>query len=406
MVMEKFTSEYKQEMELHTVKMECQRQKKVGLEELRVHTLRSISKLFLAIGLITFVGCTSSNESQQTDKSADLTAKNTKDAWYIDQNTIAGNALGTSFMIKTGEDSLLISPEEISVFFADFNNELSTYIPNSLISQFNNELQEIDLDETKYFKTCLEKSIAIYKSTGGAFDPTIFPLVELWGFIKKADRIPTQEEVDSVLAFVGFEEGKMYAYQDGVLKKKDNRFQLIFNAIAKGQSVDELAAILDAKGQESYYIEVGGEIITKGMNDRNMKWVIGIDEPIESNTGFESTEKRDLENYIEISGKAMATSGNYRDFYEHDGVVYSHTISPITGKPVRRSILSATVIANDVATADAYATAFMVMGVEDALELVNNHPELGIDVYLLYDNEKGGIERAYNKGMMMYLMDK
>lgn len=404
--MEKFTSEYKQEMELHTVKMECQRQKKVGLEELRVHTLRSISKLFLAIGLITFVGCTSSNESQQTDKSADLTAKNTKDAWYIDQNTIAGNALGTSFMIKTGEDSLLISPEEISVFFADFNNELSTYIPNSLISQFNNELQEVDLNETKYFKTCLEKSIAIYKSTGGAFDPTIFPLVELWGFIKKADRIPTQEEVDSVLAFVGFEEGKMYAYQDGVLKKKDNRFQLIFNAIAKGQSVDELAAILDAKGQESYYIEVGGEIITKGMNDRNMKWVIGIDEPIESNTGFESTEKRDLENYIEISGKAMATSGNYRDFYEHDGVVYSHTISPITGKPVRRSILSATVIANDVATADAYATAFMVMGVEDALELVNNHPELGIDVYLLYDNEKGGIERAYNKGMMMYLMDK
>lgn len=309
-------------------------------------------------------------------------------------------------MIKTGVDSLLISPEEISVFFADFNNELSTYIPNSLISQFNNELQEIDLDETKYFKTCLEKSIAIYKSTGGAFDPTIFPLVELWGFIKKADRIPTQEEVDSVLAFVGFEEGKMYAYQDGVLKKKDNRFQLIFNAIAKGQSVDELAAILDAKGQESYYIEVGGEIITKGMNDRNMKWVIGIDEPIESNTGFESTEKRDLENYIEISGKAMATSGNYRDFYEHDGVVYSHTISPITGKPVRRSILSATVIANDVATADAYATAFMVIGVEDALELVNNHPELGIDVYLLYDNEKGGIERAYNKGMMMYLMDK
>lgn len=404
--MEKFTSEYKQEMELHTVKMECQRQKKVGLEELRVHTLRSISKLFLAIGLITFVGCTSSNESQQTDKSADLTAKNTKDAWYIDQNTIAGNALGTSFMIKTGVDSLLISPEEISVFFADFNNELSTYIPNSLISQFNNELQELDLNETKYFKTCLEKSIAIYKSTGGAFDPTIFPLVELWGFIKKADRIPTQEEVDSVLAFVGFEEGKMYAYQDGVLKKKDNRFQLIFNAIAKGQSVDELAAILDAKGQESYYIEVGGEIITKGMNDRNMKWVIGIDEPIESNTGFESTEKRDLENYIEISGKAMATSGNYRDFYEHDGVVYSHTISPITGKPVRRSILSATVIANDVATADAYATAFMVIGVEDALELVNNHPELGIDVYLLYDNEKGGIERAYNKGMMMYLMDK
>ncbi|HTO37866.1 MAG TPA: FAD:protein FMN transferase [Brumimicrobium sp.] len=393
-------------MELHTVKMECQRQKKVGLEELRVHTLRSISKLFLAIGLITFVGCTSSNESQQTDKSADLSAKNTKDAWYIDQNTIAGNALGTSFMIKTGVDSLLISPEEISVFFADFNNELSTYIPNSLISQFNNELQEVDLNETKYFKTCLEKSIAIYKSTGGAFDPTIFPLVELWGFIKKADRIPTQEEVDSVLAFVGFEEGKMYAYQDGVLKKKDNRFQLIFNAIAKGQSVDELAAILDAKGQESYYIEVGGEIITKGMNDRNMKWVIGIDEPIESNTGFESTEKRDLENYIEISGKAMATSGNYRDFYEHDGVVYSHTISPITGKPVRRSILSATVIANDVATADAYATAFMVMGVEGALELVNNHPELGIDVYLLYDNEKGGIERAYNKGMMMYLMDK
>jgi thiamine biosynthesis lipoprotein len=229
--------------------------------------------------------------------------------------------------------------------------------------------------------------------------------VSLWGFFKDIDKAPTQTEIDSVLTFVGFENKKFYSYESGVLTKHDSRFKLVFNAIAKGQSVDVIADFLDKKRQESYFIEVGGEIRVKGMNDNGSKWVIGVDVPLESNTGTDGATHRKLENYIEVTNRAVATSGNYRDFYELDGRKYSHTLSPVTGKPVRHNILSATVVAQDAASADAYATAFMVMGVEKTLALIKSHPELGIDAYLLFDGGNDRIERAYSRGMLQYLMD-
>lgn len=349
--------------------------------------------------------CSSPNEASEQKTKDVVVHESTENVWSENKSTIVGRALGTTFVVKTGEDSLLATPQELDGLFNDFNAELSTYIDTSLISQFNTTDTVINLNTTQYFKRCFELSQEIYEQTNGAFDPTVHPLVSLWGFFKEIDETPTQNEVDSVLTFIGFGEEKFYSYEQGVLTKYDARFKLVFNAIAKGQSVDVIADYLDHKGQESYFIEVGGEIRVKGLNDREVKWVIGIDEPIESNTGTQGASQRKLENYIEVTNRAVATSGNYRDFYELDGRKYSHTINPVTGKPVRHNILSATVVAHDAATADAYATAFMVMGVEKTLALIKSHPELGVDAYLLFDGGNGRIERAYSRGMLQYLMD-
>ena len=366
-----------------------------------------IVTLILYTSFLFFISaCSSIDEEINTDQDLEAASQeNTENVWSVDKTTLQGRALGTTFVIKTGEDSLFATPIEIEDLFNAFNAELSTYIDESLISQFNTSDTVIDLNTTKYFKPCFELSQEVFKQTKGAFDPTVFPLVSLWGFFKDIDKAPAQEEIDSVLNFVGFENKKLYNYKDGILTKHDTRFKLVFNAIAKGQSVDVIADFLDAKGHESYFIEVGGEIRVKGLNDRGAKWVIGVDEPIEGNTGNEGASERKLENYIEVTNRAVATSGNYRDFYELDGKKYSHTLSPATGKPVRHNILSATVVANDAATADAYATAFMVMGVEGTLKLIKENPELGIDAYLLFDKGNGRIERAYSRGMLQYLMD-
>lgn len=359
------------------------------------------------LGIISIlVACSSSETSEEDyDNDAYLSQFNTENAWYKDSKTIVGNAFGTQFIVKTSDDSLYLSPQEIEDFLNDFNAELSTYIPTSLISKFNDKDTIIDLNSTKYFKPCFELSQKIYEHTNGSFDPTVFPLVNLWGFVKKINKVPTQTEIDSVLSFVGFEENKLYKYENGILTKHDKRFKLVFNAIAKGQAVDELANFLEKMEQQNYYVEIGGEIRVKGLNDRKGKWLIGVDAPLESNTGLTDTQNRPIENYLEITNCAMATSGNYRDYYILNDEEYGHTISSTLGKPIKSNLLSATVIAKDVATADAYATAFMVMGVDSTLELIRNNPELGIDAYLLFDNGKGGIGRAYNKGMLKYLMD-
>jgi len=384
--------------------------------EQKMQSWKNIIKktVFLSVKVVLYTATTlligacspSVNEEGSTIEEAALSGlENTENVWSENKTTLKGRALGTTFIIKTGEDSLRVTPKEINDLFNDFNAELSTYKDESLISQFNASDSVIDLNSTQYFKKCFELSQEIYNQTQGAFDPTVFPLVSLWGFFKDIEKAPSQIEIDSVLTFVGFENKQLYNYEKGILTKNDQRFKLVFNAIAKGQSVDVIAVLLDERGHESYFIEVGGEIRVKGMNDRGAKWVIGVDEPVEVNTGTAGASERKLENYIEVSNRAVATSGNYRDFYELDGKKYSHTISSVTGKPVRHNILSATVVANDAATADAYATAFMVMGVERSLALIKENPELEVDAYLLFDGEKGRIERAFSRGMLQYLMD-
>lgn len=338
-----------------------------------------------------------SSEQENVSKQADKYV-NTVDAWYSEPTTIQGETQGTTFVIKTSNDSLLTTPIQVSELFKEFDLELSGYIPHSVLTKFNAMPDDSIVDISSYtqFKSCYHLSREIFERTNGAFDPSVFPLVKEWGFFKEMNDPPEESKIDSILTFVGFEEGKYHTLKNNQLSKIDPRFELDFNAIAQGLSVDYIAEYLDNKGQGAYFIEVGGEIRTKGLNNDESPWVIGIDQPKEENTGL---NQRQLENYLGLQDISVATSGNYRKFYVKDGKRYSHTLNPKTGYPVDHNLLSVTVIAKNAAIADGYATAFMTMGVKRTMEFVKNNPELNLEVYLLFENESGRIERAYSSGM-------
>lgn len=316
---------------------------------------------------------------------------------------IHGETQGTTYSIILVGD-YEVDKTEIDSIFSVFDRSLSTYIDSSVVSRLNNSLESTEInDPSGFFNECYKRSMEIYLQTGGVFDPSVFPLVKGWGFMNDIETPLTQLEVDSILAFVSFEKDKHHAidFDNNVIHYIKNHpgFKLDFNAIAQGFSVDVIDRFLREKGCENYYIEVGGEIVVKGYNADGVKWRIGIDTPVEN------LDSRELENIIHISDKAIATSGNYRKYYIHDGVKYAHTLDPKTGFPVQHSLLSATVVANDCATADAYATVFMVLGVDRSMDFLKNHPEAEIEVYLLYSNEKGEISREISKGFSEFLKE-
>lgn len=324
----------------------------------------------------------------------------TENAWRVDAQMIQGTTQGTTFTIKTSEDSLFLSPLEISQLLADFDQELSGYIDTSLLSRFNGN-SHINFENTRFFKPCYEISYAVFEKTNGLFDPSVFPLVRAWGFFKNPTSPPSKEKVDSILTYTGFTKDVHHTIENGDLVKLSDGFQLDFNAVAQGYSADVVADFLDAKGQKNYYIEIGGELRLKGKNSDGNNWIIGIDLPSEENDGSSS---RELENYLSLTNVGLATSGSYRKFYEKAGKKYSHTLHPKTGYPVEHNLLSATVIAENAALADAYATAFMVMGVQGTMEFIASNKALNIHVYLLFENSAGRIERVYSKGMEGYFL--
>jgi thiamine biosynthesis lipoprotein len=373
--------------------MENQFQKQPGSRVQRI-----ISLLVIFSGLIT--AC-SVGEAEQQEIISETQQENELNAWLLNAQVMQGTTQGTTFIIKTSEPQLLVTPEEISQLFAEFDQELSGYIDSSLLSVFNTTPDSLFIDDTRYFKTCYLLSQSVFLASSGSFDPTVFPLVKAWGFFKDMTNPPSRTQIDSLLQFVGFQEGKLHHYRNGYLVKNDPRFSLDFNAIAQGYSVDIVAQLLKKKGHQNFFIEIGGEIYVEGVNFEGNKWVIGIDAPEDENTGGAGT--RNLENYISLSGKGLATSGNYRKFYEKDGERFSHTLNPFSGRPVQHKLLSATVIADNAGLADGYATAFMVMGTDATLKFAQEHPELNLEVYLLFENESGRIERAYSQGMKNYL---
>lgn len=279
---------------------------------------------------------------------------------------------------------------------------LSTYIEESVISKLNNSSNYLGIsDPTGFFETCYNESMHIYKMTDGQFDPSVFPLVKGWGFMNDMETPLGQQEIDSILEFVSFEDGKHHSlseYNGEIrLSKSNQNFKMDFNAIAQGLSVDVIYDFIEKKGFKNFYVEIGGELKVKGHNSQGTSWNIGVDSPIEN------SETRTRDTIIHVSNKAIATSGNYRKFYVKDGVKYSHTLNPSTGKPVTHSLLSATVIANNCSTADGYATAFMVMGVNKALKFVKEHPKEKLEIYLLYADDKGEIKHAMSDGFSKYL---
>lgn len=314
-----------------------------------------------------------------------------------------GETQGTTYTIILAEDKANFTQKEITDLLHAFDLSLSTYIDSSVISRFNRSEKELELiDTTGFFKKCYELSKDIYHRSFGAFDPSVFPLVEGWGFMKDLKTPLSPLKVDSILHFVSFEEDKFHeTLFDGdkiKLTKKDRRFKLDFNAIAQGQSVDVLAHFVRSRGHKNFYVEIGGEMIVQGKNREGLRWKIGIDVPKES----ANKEVRQLENVLSITDRAIATSGNYRKYYVKDGKKYAHTLDPRTGYPVQHSLLSATVISNNCATSDAYATVFMVIGLEETKKFLDKNKDLGLEVYLLFD-QSGEIKRYFSPSVERYL---
>ena len=224
------------------------------------------------------------------------------------------------------------------------------------------------------------------EATEGAFDVTVMPLVNAWGFGFKKGTFPTDTQVDSLRRIVGFHHITLTT--DSLLKKDNAGVMIDCGAIAKGYGVDRVAKVLRDHGVRNYMVEIGGEVVTKGRNPETHKsWQIGISKPVDNANESGSGE---LQTVLSLENSALATSGNYRNYYERGGRKYAHTIDPRTGRPVQHSLLSATVLAPDCATADAYATAFMVLGLDGAKKVLSAHKEL--HAYLIYADEQGHLK--------------
>jgi len=293
-----------------------------------------------------------------------------------------GYAQGSTYHVVCSPDAGLRADRlqaQIEARLEAIDRALSGYNKGSLLSRLN---AGEDLPLNDLFVQCFTRSKEIWAETGGAFDPSAGPFFDLWGFGFANRGTVTQEAIDSIRAFVGMDLLSLEEREDGWhLVKADPRCQLNFNAIAQGFSCDVVARYLDSLGCTNYLVDVGREIVCKGLNAGGGPWRIGLDRPSDGN--FE--EGRDLKAIIEVSDCGIVTSGNYRKYYIVDGQKYAHTIDPLTGRPVMHNLLSATVIAQDGSTSDAYATWMMVVGLDKAREILAARPEL--DALLIYDRD-------------------
>lgn len=303
--------------------------------------------------------------------------------------TNEGMVFGTIYKI-TYQSKENLKPE-IEAALQKVDNSLSPFNKQSVITHVNNnENMEVDSLFTQVFQ--LSKEIS--EETHGAFDITVAPLVNAWGFGFKNATNVTDAVIDSLQEFVGIDKIDLI---NGKIVKKDPRVILDCSAIAKGYGVDCVARLLDSKGVKNYMIDIGGELVMKGKNPKMETWRIGINKPIDDSLSV----NQELQTVLEITDVGLATSGNYRNFYYKDGKKYAHTIDPRTGYPIQHNILSSTVVAKDCATADAYATSFMVLGLDSAKTICNAHPEL--DAYFIYTKEDGTTDIYFTEGMKRYL---
>lgn len=291
--------------------------------------------LFIACSLLLLVSCAQKEYRQNTD--------------FV---------FGTIYNITYQSDRDL--QQEIEAELMKVDGEFSMFNPQSTVARINSG--DSTVERSEMFNEIYQLAQTVSKETDGAFDITVAPLVNAWGFGFKHEQLPTPEQVDSLLQL---------------------RNQMDFSAIAKGYGCDVVARLLESHGIHNYMVEIGGEVVVSGKNAKGDDWHIGITKPTEDSLNVEG----EMQTVLSITDHAMATSGNYRNFYYQGGRKYAHTIDPRTGYPVQHSLLSATVLAENCATADAYATSFMVLGVEGAKAVLARHPELM--AYLIYTDEKG-----------------
>ena len=281
--------------------------------------------------------------------------------------------------------------DSIATLLEEFDYSLSPFNKNSIIAAINNNDTTARADEL--LKDVIALSQEVYEATSGVFDPTISPLINAWGFGFKTEKYPNQAEVDSLKMFVGM--NKITLTSDSRVLKENANITLNFSAIAKGYIVDLVAKYLDKKGVTDYLVNIGGEINCKGLNPKGEEWRIGVDKPEESNKGG------DIHSILQLSDKSLATSGNYRKFKQEESQKVWHIIDPRTGYPTQARVLSATVIANDCAIADAYATALMVLGVEEGISIIDADSTL--EAMFICPGDTAQYNIYYSKGFKQYL---
>ena len=302
------------------------------------------------------------------------------------QTAFDGFAQGTTYHIVVRSDREVDLKGDIDSLLGVIDRSMSLYDPQSLLSRLNrNETDSVD----RFIAFCLDEARGIAEETGGLYDVTIKPLTSAYGFA--GDSAVLRPNVDSLLELVGY---RKISVENGRLVKADSRMQIDLNSIAQGATSDYIAAYIDSLGFTDYLVEVGGEIFSRGTNAKGLPWVVGIDRPAEGNF----TPGADLQVKIGLSGRGLATSGNYRKFYtDDDGRKIVHTVDPLTGEPVVSNLLSATVVARTATLADAYGTALMVMGLERSKAFLATLSD--VEAYLVYSDDRGEFRTYATPGM-------
>lgn len=300
---------------------------------------------------------------------------------------LRGTTMGTiAYNIKYLDPESRNFKKEIDSLLTDFNQALSTYIPDSEISVFN-QTGEVSFTSPYFFEVLLASS-KVYHVSEGAFDPTLGPLIDAWGFGDGSTVNLDSTKVDSLLNFVGFNK---LSFDENAVKKLVPELKLNFSAIAKGQAIDVVADWLGSIGIENYMVEIGGEVRASGENIEGTLWRIGIEVPDESRLGG-------LFDAIYLENQGLAASGNYRNFRVlEDGRKVAHTIDPTTGFPKMQTLLSATVLAPTCMLADGYATACMVMGIERSINMIEADETL--EAYFIYADENGELITYVSPGL-------
>ena len=282
---------------------------------------------------------------------------------------------GTTFTVTYQCDSDMSQSIKAELMKVDYS--LSPFNKESVITAINNNE---DVKPDKMFMDVFQLAMDVSRETDGAFDITVAPLVNAWGFGFKSGEKPTARQVDSLRQIIGYQK---ITVDHGKIRKQDPRMMLDCSAIAKGYGTDVVARLLRNRGVKNFMVEIGGEVVTCGVNPERVPWKVGVIKPEDDSLSV----SHELQTILNVTDIAMATSGNYRNFYYQGGKKYAHTIDPKTGYPVQHNILSATVLAKTCALADAYATSFMVMGLDKAQKVLERHPEMM--VYFIYDDGQG-----------------
>ncbi|MBE0648021.1 MAG: FAD:protein FMN transferase [Bacteroidales bacterium] len=325
------------------------------------------------MALLLWVGCAPSTSSDKID--------------------FRGEAQGTYYAVTYYDEANRNLQPSIDSLLKAFDQTASLWVDSSLINRVNNNDDVIVNDD---FLELFRMSQEVSSQTNGDFDVTVGPLVRAWGFGPENMPVIGPGTVDSLLPLVNF---RQIQVRNGKVIKAFPGIKIDFNAVAQGYSVDIVARFLESKGIENYLVDIGGEVYAHGAKPDGKPWVVGIEKPSKN-----QSSSREIEAQLPVINRAVATSGNYRKYYEKDGVHYSHTIDPHTGYPVKHSLLGVTVVASTCASADAFATAFMVMGVDSAMKFLDRDTS-GLEAYFISSGPDGSYQTLMTDGLKKSLTE-